>query len=372
MKSKRFVFFILTLLLFACKNEHSQNPLPCGNDGSMEIIQNRQFHMGFTTWSFGPTEADREITYQFISQNADIYSEQIDNKIPWNALINNTELPAEFVSDISYRVSKKPEGHKLLLSVSLLNTDRADLLEDYDGTIPSYSALNEPMIENAYVKHLEYLIVRFNPDYVVTAMEVNELKMKSEVKWTQYKLLMSNIRSRIKNRFPELKLSESVTLHNWFNPDVQNPNEYMAEIANYVNQNLDFAAISFYPFFKGLHSKEHFQIAFDFVNTMVAIPVAFVETSHLAEKLEVSGYSLVIESNKCEQKDYLEVLLLNAHNFEYEFLIWWTHRDFDWLWETFPPEVQDLGKLWRDTGLLDENGEERPAYLVWKEILSSY
>jgi len=325
--------------------------------------------MGFSTWSFGPNEADKDETYQFINSHADIYSEQIDDKIPWNAWINNSTLPTEFSNDIDFRLTKKLNNHKLLLSVSLLNTDRSDLLEDYDGSIPTYSALNDAKIENAYFRHLEYLISKFNPDYLVIAMEVNELKLKSESKWAEYKVLMNNIRSRLKIVYPNLPLAESVSLHNWYNPEVVNPTDFISEMSNYVNQNMDFAAISYYPFFKGQHTKSEFQQAFDFLHSEVTIPIAFVETSHLAENLEISSFNLNIEGDVYEQKEYLETLLLNAYNQDYEFIIWWAYRDYDKLWETFPAEYKDVGKLWRNTGLLDKNGTERPSFTIWKEIL---
>jgi len=62
--------------------------------------------------------------------------------------------------------------------------------------------------------------------------------------------------------------------------------------------------------------------------------------------------------------------LSNAHRQDYEFVIWWTHRDYDELWKTFPPELKDLGSLWKDTGILDENGNLRPAYKTWTAILN--
>lgn len=356
------------MFLTSCKKD-DVSPLTCENDNSLNVITQRNFKMGFSTWSFGPNEADKDETYQFINSNADIYSEQIDDKIPWNAWINNSTLPTEFTNDIDFRLTKRLNDHKLLLSVSLLNTDRSDLLEDYDGSIPTYSALNDTIIENAYFKHLEYLISKFNPDYLLLAMEVNELKLKSEKKWAAYKLLMKNIRSRLKIDYPNLLLAESVTLHNWYNPEVANPIDFISEISNYVNQNMDFAAISYYPFFKGQHSKSEFQQAFDFLHSEVTIPIAFVETTHLAENLEISSFNLNIKSDVCEQKDYLETLLLNAYNQDYEFIIWWAYRDYDKLWNTFPAAYKDVGKLWRDTGLLDENGTERPSFTIWKGIL---
>ena len=65
---------------------------------------------------------------------------------------------------------------------------------------------------------------------------------------------MNNIRNRLKNAYPNLPLSESVSLHNWYNPEVTNQADFISEISNYVNQNLDFVAISYYPFLKGQHT----------------------------------------------------------------------------------------------------------------------
>ena len=368
-KTLLLIVFGFTFLLGCNKeDEESEEPVAiqtCPKDASLDGFTLRSFKMGFSTWSFGPNESDRSETYQFIQTNADIYSEQIDNKIPWNAWITNSPLPQDFINDIDYRVSKKINNHQLLLSVSLLNTERNDLLEDYDGTVPNYTSLNDSTIENAYVQHLLYLISRFDPDYLVIAMECNELKIHSETKWDEYKLLMSNVRSRIKTVHPNLPLSESVTLHNWYEPNVTNPTDFIMDISNYVNQNMDFSAISYYPFFKGQRTKAEFQKAFDFLHAEVNIPISFVETTHLAEDLIVNSFNINIESDVCEQKKYLETLLLNAYNKNYQFVIWWAHKDYDLLWSTFPPDVRDIGKLWRDTGLLNEAGEGRPSLIVW-------
>ena len=369
MKNKLPYIFLIFWLTIGCKEDKDPNiPANCENENPLSIISQRNFEMGFSTWSFGPYESDKATTYQFIKDNADIYSEQIDDKIPWSAWINGSTLPTAFTDEIDYRVSKKLDNHKLLLSVSLLNTDRSNLLEDYDSSIPNYSALNDAVIENAYFNHLEYLIQKFNPDYLVIAMEVNELKIKSETKWIEYKMLMTQIRNRIKNAYPDLPLAESMTLHNWYNPEVANQADFIEEISNYVNQHNEFAAISYYPFFKGQHTKTEFQQAFDFLHSEVSVPISFVETTHLAQDLEISSFDLSIKSNVCEQKIYLETLLLNAFDKDYEFIIWWAHRDYDELWESFPSEYKDVGKLWRDTGLLDEKGTKRPSYVTWKEV----
>nr|WP_290639672.1 glycosyl hydrolase 53 family protein [Labilibaculum sp.] len=353
-------------LFFACSKSEDKNTNVCGSDDLLEQIDTRDFKMGFTSWNYAPDISAINDTYQFITENADIYSEQFDYKIPWKAWINKSELPEEFTNIIQHKLSKKIANHDFLLAVSLLNNNRNDLLEDFDGTIPNYNSLDNQHIEDAYFDHLEYLIGKFNPDYLVMVIEANELLLHSTEKWEQYKLLMSKIRPRIKAAYPNLRTSESITLHNWYKAEL---NTNIQEISDYA-KHMDFVAISFYPYFKDLHNATDFQKAFDFLHAQTDKPIAFVETAHLAENLEVAGYDIFIASDECQQKEYLETLAWNAYIENYEFIIWWAHRDYDELWDTFPEDVKDLGKLWKDTGLLDENGKERPAFETWKSIFN--
>ncbi len=365
MKKLQIILSVLFLSL-ACNKTITDS---CEYDNSLDVITQRNFLMGFSTWCFGPWEKDKEETYQFISQNSDIYSEQIDYKIPWQALINNTAYPQEFLDDINFRLNHRINNEKLVLSVSLLNTARNDLAEDFDGSIPQYDSLDSPIIEDAYFKYLQYLISKFNPDFLVYIIEINEMKIHSGTKWEQLKTLSNKLYNRLKTAYPDLPLSSSITLHNWFDPAVSDTAEFIEDITNFANQNRDFVAISFYPYFKGLHTKSDFQKAFDFLHSHTTKPVAFVETAMIAEDLEISSMNVYIKSDVCQQKDYLESLMLNAYLHDYLFVIWWAYRDFDILWNYLPEEYKDLAKIWRDTGLLDEKGRQRPAYKIWEQIL---
>lgn len=365
----RFFIFLATIALSAaCSKTASIANDSCPNNPELENFSGRSFKMGFTSWSYGPEMNDVASTYDFIHTNGDIYAEHIDDKIPWQAWMDDTKLPDEFSENIAFKVSKKPTDRDLLLSVSILNTLRTDLQEDFNGNTPAYNRINDRQIENAYVKHLEYLIEQFQPDYLVLGIEVNEIWINSNAKWADFKELMLNVHQRIKLTYPNLKVSQSVTLHNYYDPQVFGAEAYIEEISGFVNQ-MDFAAISFYPFFKGFHNAEDFQKAFDFLHDQVTKPIAFVETSHIAEDLSVPSLNIFIQGDECEQKAYLETLLLNARAQNYEFIIWWAHRDFDALLEIFPEDLQDLGKVWRDTGLLDESGTPRPAFEVWEKVL---
>ena len=367
MNRKIFICLLCTIfiLISGCRK---RNEASCPNNNFDAGFPSRNFSMGFTTWPFGPDYADRQSTYNFITTNADIYSEQFENYIPWKALMNNQPLPTDLTNDVASRLSLRPAGHQLFVSVSLLNIQRTDLLADQDGSIPAYATLNDPAIANAYIKYLKYLVDTFQPGYLLIGMEVNVLRIKQPDKWSAYLALIQQVRTALKTDYPSLPISASVTLHDWFNPNVPDPASYIAEIDAYVNQQ-DFAAVSFYPFLKGQRRQSEFQQAFDFLHAHTSRPIAFTETGHIAENLNVPAFNLSVTGSVCEQKEYLETLLHNARLHQYHFLIWWTHRDYDELWQIFPDSTKDLGKIWKDTGLLNEQGGERPAFSTWKSIL---
>ncbi|MCL6274298.1 hypothetical protein M3P19_09770 [Muricauda sp. 2012CJ35-5] len=349
-----FVVFLTVLLFSSCSNDET----------TPEIAPERNFKMGFTTWSFGPNPEDVNTTYAFLGNHGDIYTEHIDNSIPWNAWINDGPLPLAFTNEIAGKVQRKIAGLTLLLSVGLFNLNRDELALDFDGNAPSYTDLDDADIENAYFKHIDYLVDAFEPDYLVIAIEVNELSLNAPEKWEAYKSLITEVKTRIEQSHPGVKISESISLHNLFQPDTSNPEAHIQDLFNHINQN-EFVAISFYPFLKNLGTKSQFQEVFDFLHNNTNRPIAFVETGHIAENLVIPNLGVSINGNEEGQNAYLETLLENATNHDYEFISWWAHRDFDALWETFPEEVKDLGQLWRDTGLLDENGNERAAFLTW-------
>ncbi|MFK8044770.1 MAG: hypothetical protein AB8B72_04705 [Crocinitomicaceae bacterium] len=353
-----FFFFFTAILLVSCNKNKPK-----------KVIDNRQFKMGFSTWPFGTTESNVTETYNFLEANGDVYSEHIDDKIPWQNWIGGSELPQEFVDGINYKLSKKPTNLPLLLSISFLNNGRSDIMEDRDGSIPNYVNLNDSAIQAAYFNHVCYMVDAFKPTYLLYAIESNELLNNTPEKWESFRALMDSIQFKLKEKYPNIEMAESVTLHNWYEPNVIDKENYVTEI-DQVASNGDFTAISFYPFFKGLNSKNDFQKAFDFLHSKTSLPVAFVETNHIAEDLVVDGLNLNIESNEKEQNEYLEALLINAHTKNYKFIIWWAHRDYDALWETFPNEVKDLGKIWRDTGLQDEDGNDRASLKTWRQILA--
>jgi len=360
---KKILFLSLLFLLSCSKDETSDE------NKSFFTDDNRNFYMGFSTWPYALTTQAYNDTYQFINRNSDIYEEIISPKIPWDAWINNTALPAEFTNEVYRCVNHKIPGKKLVLSVSVLSIFKNDLAPDYNGYIPTYTYFSDSEIENAYFKHLKYLIEMLQPQYLIYGIEMNELYIRNPSQWPYYKILMNHIRQRLKTEFPDLPIAESISLHSLYLSPLSNASNYQNEIFNYANQ-MDFVPISFYPFFNDLKTSGEFHAAFDFLLSHINKPIAISETGMNAENIDVDVYNFHRTGDENRQNEYLKSLLLIAQEHQFEFIIWWTHRDYYETWQALPSEIQNLAKIYLSCGLVKNNGTYRPVYNSWKEVES--
>ncbi|WP_258098380.1 arabinogalactan endo-1,4-beta-galactosidase [Marinoscillum pacificum] len=368
------LLLVMTILCVASCKKLNEEPdekqvstlLDCFEPNDTLIIENRTFSMGFSTWPFGSSPQAKQETYASIAEFSDIYSEQFDDHIPWFGLRDGRPLPQQASSDLNTRVNNIISSNDLVLSVSLFNPERNDLITGYNGQTPTYGSISDQEIEDTYFKYITIMADEFpNLKYLVVAMEVNEFYLKSPEKWDDYKTLMSNLKPRLYERYPGVLISESITLHNLSTSSNQ---QYVDNIISYVNE-LDFVAISYYPFLHGALEDNQIQDDFDFLHDKITKPIAIVETGQIAETLEVPEVTL--EADECTQKDYVQLLLSNANSHDYEFVIWWTHKDYDELYETFPDDVKALGRIWRDAGLINEADQNRPGFREWEAVFNN-
>ena len=84
--------------------------------------------------------------------------------------------------------------------------------------------------------------------------------------------------------------------------------------------------------------------------------------------LESLGFT--ITGDESEQDEYLKSLLTNAQEEGYLYNIWWAHRDYDLLWETFPDEIKEIGSIWLNTGLVESDGRLKQAEATWKGVFT--
>jgi hypothetical protein len=350
------------------------SPLPKAPAPASAGTGPRGFLMGFSSWPHAATPVAERETYAFIGAHADLVAEQLDEGVPWAEALSGGPFPEAFQAKLEAKRKHRPEGMKLLLSLTALSVDRNGWAEGVGGagSLPESlkdKGFDDPQRVRAYADYCARMVEFFQPDFLLVGIEANELLDNRPEAWPAYHVFSREVRRQLRERFPQLPVSQSVTLHKL--ADRQNPNlaEYRALIREFV-EDQDFFAVSFFPFFRGLHIEPQFLAALGDLPVFAGKPIAITETGHPAEPIHIRTWKIDFESDPLEQASYLEALLARAQTDHYLFVTWWAARDFDALWKTFPESAQDLGALWRDTGLLDEAGQSRPAAAVWQAWFS--
>ena len=98
-------------------------------------------------------------------------------------------------------------------------------------------------------------------------------------------------------------------------------------------------------------------------------PFAVAETGYIAQDLVLVQYGVEIQGTDEWQADYVRFLFDKANELQAEFIVWFVSRDYDLAWERVGAGVDEIFKLWRDTGLLDGDGNGRPSLQIWDEWL---
>lgn len=332
--------------------------------------------MGFTSWPYAATSEAVTGTYTFIGAQADFLNEHLDEGVPWAEALANEPFPAWLAAKMEGRRQHRPAGVRLLLSLTPLNMGRDGLAAGLTakGTQPPPAALGNkpfgnPAVHRAYLKYCRWAVAFFQPDYLLTGIEANEFLNHHPTDWKAYLAFSRQVQAELRRDHPRLPMAESVTLHKLLDKGNPGLEAYRTQIKAFVEGH-DFFAVSFYPLFLGYHQPGEFSEALAFLPKFSSKPISIAETGHPAETIDLKGLKFRFATDPNEQAAYLSALLEQAQAQRYGFVVWWTARDFDQLWATFPKEVKDLGGLWRDTGLLTAAGQARPAYALWTNYLA--
>lgn len=247
---------------------------------SVRTASQRKFLMGFTSWSSGTTSQATEVTYEFISRSADVITEHIEG-VPWTEALSGKPFRKGFQENIERRKKHQPAGLKLVLAISPLNMGRS-ALADYYGErenmpLPEQfrgKHFNDPMIKKAYLNYCRRMAEFFVPDYWIIGIESNELLNNNPSEWENYLELSQFIYGELKKQFPKTPMAHSVTLHKLLEKSNRHLDQYQQKIRGFI-ASYDFNAISFYPFFLGMHSSQEFRKAFESIREFVGLSLTW-------------------------------------------------------------------------------------------------
>lgn len=362
------IFFIGILCIFFYS---------CKDDNEIIEIETRNFYMGFTPWPYDATQSAVDWTYSTIFSHGDIVSQHIEEGVPWQESYDSTAFSSNFMNEIQTRTIKNYENHSIVLSLNPLNMQR-NSLAPYRGESEAMDLqspwdtlqFNSSQVLIAYENYVKRMIQYVQPDYLIIGIEVNLLLRNNPKQWDAYVELHSYVYSKIKEIYPHLPVGVSVFSVPYC-PEWSNEDNLQVQLDGLkdINPYIDFLAYSVHPFMSGLLAESFPDDYFKRLFSYTTKPIAISESSYPAQLWQtIKEPILTWNGTQDKQESFLYKMLEAAHQQNALFVIWFTVRDYDALWNGVMNQ-DPIGLIWRDTGLFDEQGNKRKSCNTWLKWL---
>ena len=338
----------------------------------------RSFDMGFTTWPYDATVEAVNFVYSEIAARGDFVAHHIDSGIPWQAALDGTAYDPAVEAEIQARLDNTAPGQRLYLAISPFNGNRDGIADNWgastneDLTAPwNTRDFDSPEVIAAYTSFARDMITRFQPTYFNLGIEASELIVNDVARFDRYVAFATEVTATLRSEFPDLELMISVALKS---PGSARADSIASNIGPLIDL-IDVVGVSVYPyvFFDHADKGDPANLPVNWFSQIQDIangkPVAVAETAWIAERLEIPAFSVDVTATAQNQADYMAELFDEAEALNAEFVVWWALVDFDALWNGTLGQ-DPVARIWRDTGLLDESLNLRPALDVWQQQLA--
>lgn len=365
------LFISVLVLISACSSSgNGQAPAP--------EEQTRSFTLGFTPWPYDASTAAVNFVYSEIITRGDIIAHHLDAGIPWQEALDETAYPTAVESELNTRAANIASNKLIYLTVSPFNGAR-DNLAGYWNNTGTGQALTPPWdsrdfdsteVIQAYINFAKNTIDRFNPNYFNLALEASELAINDATRFNKFVFFVQQVSASLRADYPNLKLMLSVAMKSPGSNSANIINAQVPRIIRYV----DVVGISTYPyvFFDHADKGDPANLPTNWLSQIETIsagkPLAITETGWIAERLLIPNFTVDVRANESNQDAYLQILFDEVKNLDVQFVIWFSIVDYDALWNGALAQ-DDIARIWRDTGLYDENLNPRPALTRWQQQL---
>jgi hypothetical protein len=361
---------LVAALMFAagaCEEEGTAGP---------EEVKSRSFYMGFTPFAYDLTAEARDYTYAEIGKRSDLICHHFDDGIPWDEALNGTPYHANVENNLYERESRLRPGDKVYLALCPLDHDRTGLTgywgENSNMELPpawQNKTFDDADVITAYSNFLLDLMDRFDPDYVCFAVEINGAFAENDPQLPALDIFLRDVRANVRARHPNVPLFCSFIIGGGGAAGTAQMN-----LTRRFLPHSDYMAVSTYPFIEAAGgatgNADPSSLPQNWFTKMRDLapekPFAVAETGFIAEDLKMSTYGIDIKGTAGWQADYVRFLFEECNKLDAEFVVYFFIRDYDRFWE----RMRELGygelyKMWRDCGLIDENGTARESLGVW-------
>ncbi len=346
------------------------------------VPANRPFYLCMTPWPYDLTPGAIAETYTFLKKHTDMVGHHFDDGVPWQEALEQRPYHAKVRENLDYRVKQLP-GWKVYLIVTPISWGR-DRMAAYWGKEANRpragkwkrKKFDDPETIDAYVNFCRTLIKKFKPVYLTYGIEVNMLRARNKRAFDRYVNMTAKVYPRLKKEFPNLPMG--LTFH--VGTYAESPSDQRAVIEKLLPY-MDFIGVSSYPYGEANRGRKKTFSDPKFIPTnwfrqirdiAPDKPFAIAETGFIAEPFESKQYRVSIPGNDRWQAKYMEWLLQEAHTLNAEFVMWFVSRDYDQGWKRLKKMgFDDVAKTWKDTGLVDHAGRNRPALDIWRKWMKT-
>jgi hypothetical protein len=334
--------------------------------------------MGFTPWLYDATFEAQDWVYARIGAEGDVVSQHLEEGVPWPEMLAGADFTGSYLGELEHRRSKKPAGQRVLAQINALDVSRSGLAL-YRGASPLLPlpapwngyALDHANVKTAYLNYARRVVEFFQPDVLGIGIEVNLLRRNAPAKWPAYVNLHKHVYAELKALYPSLTICASFFSVPFF-PEWSAEDDGAAQRAALADLegHVDVVAFSIYPYMSALLCDS---LPADYVDRLFALttkPVAISECGYSAQAWSTITPPVLNFAGAPEKQDaFLRQVFDACRRRRARFVIWFTIRDYDALWEGLLGK-SEVGLVWRDTGLYGEDGAERPAATTWKAALA--
>jgi hypothetical protein len=338
----------------------------------------RPFLLGFTPFPYEISFAAVDYTYARIAQDADLIVHHFDNGVPWTEALSGAPYSANLVTDWNGRLARTSPHQRVMVTVTPINLLR-DGLALYHGQTDNLPVpapfdrygFDHPSVLTAFLNYCDDIIAAFNPDYFLFGIEVNLLMKIAPAQWDAYMTLHRQVYAHLKRQYPQLPAFVSLTGIDIIDGYTDANPQGQARAFNDVIDYTDYLGLSVYPYMTHYMTAAIPTALFGQLDALTDKPLALTETGYPAQTfaIDLDGTPVELVSDPQKQAMWIAHTLEQAAQRDFLMVVNFVLRDYDALWRQIGAR-NDLTIAWRDTGLYDEDGAERPALDIWRTWLA--